>query len=49
LDFLKLVSLFYVDASVVFISKYCEKWKLVVNVNKTEVMECRKYARLQGI
>jgi len=29
------------------LSKYCEKWKLVVNVNKTKVMVFRKRARLQ--
>jgi len=28
------------------LSKYCEKWKLVVNVNKTKVMVFRKRGRL---
>ena len=27
-------------------SKYCEKWKLVFNVNKTKVMVFRKRGRL---
>jgi len=29
------------------LSKYCEKWKLVVNVNKTKVMVFRKRGRLK--